>query len=180
MRQNLISFSLCIVLLMVACSSGNRNDGRAISERLVKTAVVDSAFVSQLVMGLDTLMAPEILGRDFAMTIVSEVERDTVLNGKELNKRIMLLKRNFEKYRGEKYFERFAEGVQSYVGALPLEKEMKLYVKLSTPAQLGTALRIDRYRYPHDTVKIAEKVKIVSKIYNDVEYASFLKYYNRK
>lgn len=180
MKRYLVSLSLCFVMLAVACASSNHNDGRTISEKIVRASVADSVSISQMVLQLDSLISPEIFGRDFAITVVSVAESDTVLNGLELNNRISWLKKAYEKRMGSKGFERFNEGVQSYINGLSPEREMRLYVKISTPEQLGTALRIDRYRYPADSAEIDEKVRILRSIYNDIEYTSFFKYYNRK
>ena len=180
MKRYLISFMLCCVVLAVACGSSKQNDGRSISEKIVRAVVADSLFVAQMVENSDTLLAPEVFGRDFAMTMVAVAESDTILSGVELNKRITWLKKSFEKKRGAKYFERFNVGMQSYIDSLSPERKMLLYVKISTPEQMGTALRIDGYRNPADSTEIAQKIKILRSIYNDVEYASFMKYYNRK
>ena len=180
MKRYFASFVLSLVVLMVACGSSNYSDGRTISERIVRAKIADSLFVAQTIAQLDTLVSPEIFGRDFAMTMVEITESDTVLRGKELNNRISWLRKACEKKHGLSYFKRFNEGVQSYIDQLPSDRKMRLYVKISTPEQMGTALRIDGYHNPPDSIAIAQKVKILRSIYNDVEYASFLKYYNRK
>lgn len=180
MKRYLISFALCCVVLAVACGSSKQNDGRAISDKIVRAIVADSLFVTQMVEEMDTLLAPEVFGRDFAITMVTVVESDTVLSGVELNKRISWLKKTCDRTRGTQYFKRFNEGVQSYIDKLLPERRMRFYVKISTPEQMGTALRIDGYRNPADSTEIAQKIKILRSIYNDVEYVSFMKYYNRK
>lgn len=177
--RNLFTFIVFFVAVFVACSSGERNDGRTISDKILKTPAIDSVTVCDAVNRLDTLITPEIFGRDFAIALVALAESDTVLCGKELNRRVAMLRQAYEVREGKQAYKCFDEGVQSYIDGLPVARRMNVYTRVSTPEQLGTALRIERYRCPADSAAIKEQVDALLKIYNEDELVSFMKYYNR-
>lgn len=177
--RGLVAFAVSLMVVFVACSSTGHNDGKTISERILKVPNADSMAISNAVSQLDTLITPEIFGRDFAIVLVALTESDTVIECKELYQRVKLLKNIFAEKKGVKTFNRFNEGVQSYIDGLTVERKMRVYAKIATPKQLGTALRIDRYRNPDDSIAIKEQVQILRNIYNDDEFSSFLKYFNR-
>lgn len=178
MRRSL-GFVMLLLTVFMACCSARHNDGKSVSERILKIPQTDTQAIFNAVTELDTLITPEIFGRDFAMTLVAVSEMDTIIDGKELYRRVNALRDIFTKKKGEKKFNRFNEGVQSYINGLSEERKMRFYTKIATPEQIGTALRIDRYANPDDSVAIKKRVKILHKIYNGDEYSSFLKYFNR-
>lgn len=179
MQRSLFSILLSCGILLMACSSQSANDGRAVSERILFTSQVDSTFVDTTFAKLDTIITPEIFGRDFAMTIVKITESDTTIRGAELHRRVQLLQKAYTTRGNTIGYKRFAEGVQSYINGLPLNRQMHVYARISTPAQLGTALRIDRFRNPNDTIVIAQ-ANALRAIYTDEEWNEFQEYYNRK
>lgn len=179
-KRGVIVFIACMAVLMVACGSNLRNDGRAVSERIIKGNFVDSASVARDIALLDTMLTPVIFGRDFAMAAVEAVEQDSVKNGADLYKRISVLKKVYEARKGERAYREFLEGVQSYINQMPVKRQMELYAKVSTPKQLGTALRIDRSKNFADSAKIKEQVNVLKTIYNEYDLAQFMKYYNMR
>lgn len=180
MRHYLLSILMCCGVMLMACSSQSANDGRAVSERLLLTAQADSVFVDSTFAKLDTMVSPEIFGRDFAMTVVRMAESDTVINSVEMNHRIQLLRKVYAARSDERGYKRFAEGVQSYINGLPIERQMFIYARVATPAQLGTALRIDRFRNPSDTARISQQFSMLRNIYSDAEWDEFMEFYNRQ
>lgn len=179
MKHNRLTFIMLCVAILVACGSRSYKDGRTVSLMILKTSSLDTLSVSNMVNLLDSMISPEIFGRDFAMSIVSMAESDTVLNGADLYKRLDLLRHVYIANRGDKAFKRFDEGVQSFINALPVEQKMFFYARIATPEQLGTALRIDRYRNPGDSLKISEQIAALKNYYDEEQLSLFLKYYNR-
>lgn len=179
MKRNRLTFIMLCVAILVACGSGNYKDGKTVSLMILKTSSLDTLSVSNMVSLLDSMITSEIFGRDFAMSIVAMVESDTMLNGAELHNRLGILRHVYIENRGNRSFQRFDEGVQSFINALPVNRRMAFYAKVSTPEQLGTALRIDRYRNPGDSLKICEQVAALKNYYDKEQLSLFLKYYNR-
>ena len=181
MRRNVLAVMMCMVALFVACGSNTaRNDGRAVSERIINTVAVDSAFVASNIMALDSIVTPVVFGRDFAMVVVDAIERDSIKSGADLYNRIVMLRDALVKKKGERGYCEFREGIQSYIDRLPMKRQMTIYAKVSTPQQLGTALRIDRSSNKSDSAKIDMQVNELMSIYDEAEKALFLKYYNLK
>lgn len=179
MQRYLFTILLSCGILLMACSSQSANDGRAVSERILFTPHVDSTFVDTTFAKLDTIITPEIFGRDFAMTVEKITESDTTICGTELHRRVQLLQKAYATRGNAIGYKRFAEGVQSYINGLPLNRQMRVYARISTPTQLGTALRIDRFRNPSDTIVTAQ-ANALRAIYTDAEWNEFQEYYNRK
>lgn len=177
--RGLLSLIIGGSVALMACSSQPESSSRRVSEIIIASDKIDKAMMCSLVLELDTMLAPEILGRDFAQAMISTIESDSVVNAGELNRRVELLRKCLVDKKGARHSAFFAEGVQSYVNGLTLERQMAIYTKIATPEQLGTALRIDRYRTPADSVDIAKRVEFLKVIYDEAEYSAFLKYYNR-
>ena len=177
--RSIFSLIIGVSVAFVACSSQPENASRKVSEIILLSDSVDKVMMCSLVANLDSMLTPEIFGRDFAMSMVSVIENDSVVDAKELNQRVEMLRKCLIDKKGSRHSKLFAEGVQSYVNGLPLERQMALYVKISTPEQLGTALRIDRYHNECDTAELQQRAEVLKAIYNDAEYSAFLKYYNR-
>lgn len=178
MRRS-FGFVMLLLTVFMACCSTRYSDGKSVSERILKIPQVDTLAILNAVTELDTLITPEIFGRDFAMTLVSVSESDTIIDSKELYRRVTILRNIYTKKEGEKIFRRFQEGIQSYIDGLPVERKMMFYTKIAMPEQLGTALRIDKYHNQDDSVEINEQVQILRKIYNNDEFSSFMKYFKR-
>lgn len=179
MKRNVSVLITAMTVLLIACSSKSGSDGRAVSNRIIRAMCADSAVIVSAVAELDTLVAPEIFGRDFAIALVAVAESDTVLSGADLNKRVKILRSAYAGRAGERAYQRFAEGVQSYIDGLPVDRKMRVYTRVASPEQLGTALRIDRYRNLGDSLCVKEQVEALRAIYSAEEYASFMKYFNR-
>ena len=175
----LSSLVVFIIVVLVACSSTKRNDGKAVSELILKTPVADSGLIYNAVYELDSLVTPEIFGRDFAMILTLLAENDTLLSGKEINRRVGMLRHAYTLKAGSFAYNRFDEGVQSYIDALPVERKMRVYAAVATPEQLGSALRIERYRNPGDSMSINEQADALLKMYDTSDRAVFLKFFNR-
>ena len=180
MIRNLLTFAVYVMALLVVSGSSGYDCGKVVSDRILKTAEVDSVVMCELVSKLDTFISPEIFGRDFAIVLVTTLEGGIVINRKELYKRVKLLQDVLIEKKGKTEFERFNEGVQSYINGLPAERKMMVYTKIATPEQLGTALRIDRYRgKAEDLITIEEQVNALRDIYDEEDFSSFQKYFNR-
>ena len=111
---------------------------------------------------------------------VEILENDTIVDAKELNRRVKMLRTELTEQRGGWYNKRFVEGVQSYVDALNLERRMKLYTIVSSPEQMGTALRIDKIHAGADTARIVEQKRVLRSLYTIEEWNRFEENYNRK
>lgn len=177
--RGLFSLIVGVSVALMACNSQPESNSRRVSEIILASDKIDKTMMCSLVLELDTMLAPEILGRDFAMSMIGVIESDSMVNAKELNRRVELFRKCLVDEKGARHSALFAEGVQSYVNGLTLERQMAIYTKIATPEQLGTALRIDRYRTPTDSVDIAMRVEALKTIYDEAEYLAFLKYYNR-
>ena len=180
MRNLLFYMAVLSAVALMACSARLENDGSAVSARIIKSQVMDSVGIAQAVSSLDTLITPEIFGRDFGKVTVEVLESDTVIDAVQLNRRVSLLRSVYAQQRGGGYGKRFAEGVQSYIDGLPIERRMRLYTRIATPKQMGTALRIDLMRGKTDTALSAEQLRQLKLIYSAEEWTQFEEYYNRK
>ena len=177
--RGVLSLIIGLSVAFVACSSQPESASCRVSKMIVACDSVDKSVMCSLVSELDSLLTPEIFGRDFAMTIIDAIENDSVVDAKEMNRRVELLRKCLIEKKGARHSALFAEGVQSVVDGLDFDRQMKLYVKIATPEQMGTALRIDRYSNEADTAEVEKRVQVLKAIYDDAEYAKFLKFYNR-
>ena len=180
MNRIIFCLMLLSIVVVMACGTKLNNDGYAISERLLKSSKVDAVDVERYVGSMDTLLAPEIFGRDFGKAVVEILENDTIVDAKELNRRVKMLRTELTEQRGGWYNKRFVEGVQSYVDALNLERRMKLYTIVSSPEQMGTALRIDKIHAGADTARIVEQKRVLRSLSTIEEWNRFEENYNRK
>lgn len=180
MKHYLFTLTLFTGIMFMACSSQNRNDGRAVSSHILLAQSADYNLIDSMVAQLDTMITPEIFGRDFAISVVSMTENGTLPHRTELYRRTALLRKVITAQQGEQAFARFAEGVQSFIDGLPVPRRMRVYAQLSTPEQLGTALRIDRFRNPADTANVNECANALRDIYSDDEWLIFTNHFNRK
>ena len=178
-KRVLYGLMLLLTVMIVACSSQIENDARAVSREILRAGSISEAEMCSTLSALDSLLMPEVFGRDFAMEIVQKIENDSSCDAKELNRRVKLLRKCITDKQGKHNSNLFVAGVQSYVETLSFERKMKLYAKIATPEQLGTALRVDRYRSPNDSARIKAEAEALMKIYNDAEKEAFLKHLNR-
>lgn len=177
--RSLLSLIIGVSVALMACSTPPENVSLKVSETILASDSMDKTMMCSLVSQLDSMLTPEIFGRDFAVTVVNAIENDSVIDAKELNRRVEMLRKCLIDKKGTRHSQLFAEGVQSYVNGLSIERQMALYVKIATPEQLGTALRIDRYRNESDSAEVQQRADVLKTIYNEAEYSAFLKYYNR-
>lgn len=180
MSRILLSLTIFSIVALMACGTKPENDGYAISSRILKPIMVDSSAIVRSVSSMDTLIAPEIFGRDFGRVAVEMLESDTVIDAGILNRRVSMLRQILTERRGERFGRRFVEGVQSYVETLPSERRMRVYTRVADPRQMGTALRIDKVRAGADTARIAEQVAVLRSIYSVDEWEQFMEYYSKK
>ena len=178
-KRVLYGFMLLLTVMIVACSSQIENDARSVSREILRAGSISEAEMCSTFNTLDSLVMPEVFGRDFAMEIVQKIENDSICDAKELNRRVKLLRKCITDKQGKHNSNLFVAGVQSYVETLSFERKMKLYAKIATPEQLGTALRVDRYRNESDSAEVQQRADVLKAIYNEAEYSAFLKYYNR-
>ena len=178
-KRVLYSLMLLLAVSIVACSSQFEKDARVVSREILCANSITEAEMCSTLSVLDSLITPEVFGRDFAMEIVCKIETDSICDASELNNRVKLLRKCITDKRGKSHSDLFVAGVQSYVEALPLDRKMRLYTKIASPEQLGAALRIDRYRSPGDSVRINSEVGVLKVIYSQAEYEAFLKHFNR-
>lgn len=162
----------------MACDK--QNDGRVVSERIINTATPDSSFIAREIASLDSLISPEIFGRDFGRVLVECIERGDTIDVSELNRKISLVRKIYSQLEGEHNATRIINGIKSYENGLTMERRMKLYACIATPQQMGTALRIDSFSVDADSAVIEEQKKILRAIYTDEEWSQFIEYYNRK
>lgn len=170
---------MSIIVLCTSASCSAVDYSREACRKILLTQDIDSIAIDSIYAGLDSILSPEIFGRDFAMEAVAMLECDTIeVDASNLNHRISILRKVIAKRGIPKHSTMFAEGVQSYIDSLPIEQQMKLYTRIATPAQMGNALRIDRYSGVADST-IQAGVNALRLIYNEEEMNTFLKYYNR-
>lgn len=179
MKRICVYILLLVPVMLMACGSSVYKDGKQVCERLINLPGIDTLEVENMLNQVDSLITPEILGRDFGITLVKNIESDSVINRKELNRRITLFRRIYADREGERDCKRFSIGLQSVINAMPVERQMKIYSKISTPAQMGTAFRIDRYRVKEDSVAINKRIEVLRHIYNNEEMMQFMECYNR-
>lgn len=180
MVRGVLAIVLMLAMWTMATGCNKVDKSREICRKILLMPEVDSLTMVSMVNELDTLMSPEVFGRDFAMEAILAIECDTIIpNAIEWNRRIGMLRDVLAVKGTDRHSSLFAEGVHSKIEELPLDRRMRLYAKISTPSQLGTAMRIDKYRSEIDSEQIVEKLNILKEIYTEEEMNVFLKYYNR-
>lgn len=176
LRRIFVFLSLLWSLTLVAC----QNDGRVVSENILNAVAPDSAFVACELASLDSMISPEIFGRDFGRAMVEYIEQNDSVDVSALNNKVALVREVYAALGGANKSARVVEGIMSYENGLPLDRRMKLYAGIATPEQLGTALRIDKYSASADSALIEAQINTLRVIYTDEQWAQFMEYYNRK
>ena len=180
MMRGILAMMLMMAMWTMATGCNKVDKSREICRKILLMPKVDSLTMVAMVSELDTLMSPEVFGRDFAMEAICVIECDTTnINEGEWNLRIGMLRDILAEKGTERHSSLFAEGVQSKIDELPIDRRMRLYAKISTPAQLGTAMRIDKYRNVTDSVQAVEMINILRLIYTEEEMNVFMKCFNR-
>jgi hypothetical protein len=74
----------------------------------------------------------------------------------------------------------FKEAFQGYIDALPIDRQMLIYSKSATPAQLGAAMHIEASRGMSSLQTAKSQIDALKSIYTPEDFATFMRYYNLK